>query len=258
MVQEYNDAYAEQQALPRPRDPTRELADARERQRVWDQYDRDKERYDRQMAANRESMAKLRELGPVPGQEAINALSDLLTECIIYENNLHVYEEAKHTFEQLTAEIEEKRTMAEEFRKGAEALSDARATLKTLLAPSLTRVASKLIRDMTNGKLTDIVVDDEMEISVNGQRIETLSGGGETVANLALRLALGQVLVAHTFPVFIGDEMDSDADDSRRAGIAEAFVGLRDRGHLKQIILITHRSLDIADENIILGDKIED
>jgi DNA repair exonuclease SbcCD ATPase subunit len=106
---------------------------------------------------------------------------------------------------------------------------------------------------MTNGKYSEVIVDDDMEITVNGQSIETLSGGNETVANIALRLALGQVLVVETFPVFLGDEMDAFADESRREAVAEAMAALLDKGHLKQVILVTHRGVAAADHVIDLG-----
>jgi hypothetical protein len=49
--------------------------------------------------------------------------------------------------------------------------------------------------------------------------------------------------------------MDADADNVRREAVAEAMRALIDNGHLKQIILITHRGVDIADHVVDLGDK---
>src|SRR3546814_15623569 len=87
-------------------------------------------------------------------------------------------------------------------------------------SPSLSRVATSLIHQMTNGVLTSVEVDEDMNIMVDGQDIATLSGAGATVANLAIRIGLGRVLVSRIFPVFIGDEIDSAMDAERAEATA--------------------------------------
>src|SRR3546814_18232296 len=79
---------------------------------------------------------------------------------------------------------------------------------------------------MTNGVLTSVEVDEDMNIMVDGQDIATLSGAGATVANLAIRIGLGRVLVCRIFPVFIGDEIDSDMDAERAEATAVALSSL--------------------------------
>src|SRR3546814_8726110 len=93
----------------------------------------------------------------------------------------------------------------------------------TTLFRSLSRVATSLIHQMTNGVLTSVEVDEDMNIMVDGQDIATLSGAGATVANLAIRIGLGRVLVSRIFPVFIGDEIDSDMDAARAEATAVAL-----------------------------------
>jgi DNA repair protein SbcC/Rad50 len=44
---------------------------------------------------------------------------------------------------------------------------------------------------MTGGQRSVVVVDQEFDVTVDGQRLDTLSGSGKAVANLALRLGLG-------------------------------------------------------------------
>jgi DNA repair exonuclease SbcCD ATPase subunit len=192
-------------------------------------------------------------MGDVPTAADLDALKTRLFDARYYERLLNDYQVQQDRYEKTSAEIAEALRLADAFREGATSLADARATLKALLAPSLSRVASRLLNDMTNGKYSEVIVDDDMEITVNGQSIETLSGGNETVANIALRLALGQVLVVETFPVFLGDEMDAFADESRREAVAEAMAALLDKGHLKQVILVTHRGVAAADHVIDLG-----
>lgn len=248
----YNAAVKELAELPVLLDMSVSLAALREQLAEWRACDAALERVLRQERENDAAERELMELGTVKTQETIDALADRLADARVYEAALVEFERVQTEMADLSAQIAEKQKMAEEFAKGGAALADARATVKSFLAPALSRVSSAIINDMTLGKLSSVVVDDDMEITVNAQRLETLSGAGETVANIALRIALGQVLVKNTFPVFIGDEMDSDADDLRRQATAEAIRNLKDR--LSQIILITHRDSEIADQVINLND----
>jgi exonuclease SbcC len=235
-------------------DMSSELQATWQARQAWAIYESNLNIFERQTKTNEDVAAALAALGPVPTQAHIDQLWDTLTKARVYESQLASYETSLKTFNDTTVEIAEKLRLADEFKKGGEALSDARATLKAHLAPALSRVSSALITDMTHGKHTSIIVGEDMEISVDGQRIETLSGGAETVANLALRLAFGQVLVAQTFPVFLGDEMDADTDTLRREAVIEALVSLKK--HLKQIILVTHRDVSVADHVIDLGSTV--
>jgi exonuclease SbcC len=226
-------------------DRSKELEDAKNWSALWMTYEEDLRRAEWQRNLNIEIEKGLRELGLIHSETELNKMESDLMDARIYESGMTSYAAAEAAYNKAAAEVAEKERLAGEYKKGAEALSDARATLKAYMAPRLSTVASSLIADMTHGKHTTVSVDDEMEITVDGQRIETLSGGAETVANLALRLALGQILVASAFPVFLGDEMDSDADDVRREAVIEAMASLKSK--LSQIILVTHRTVEIAD-----------
>ena len=71
--------------------------------------------------------------------------------------------------------------------------------------------------DQRTGRLErqSIVVDEEFDVTVDGRALDTLSGSGKAVANLALRLGLGQVLTNRVFSLFIGDEIDASLDVDR-------------------------------------------
>jgi len=240
-------AWAEHEAIVLLEDKSAELEDLRALQVEWATYSallRASEQAEAENAAIDEQLEKLGTPPEVTRQELVNAQEA--------ERQWVAYDQSVIRRAELSDQIAEKLRLAEEFRKGGLALSDARTTMKAYLAPAISRAASALITDMTHGKLSSIVVDEDMEITVNGQRIETLSGGGETVANIALRIALGQVLVVDTFPVFIGDEMDADADDERREAVIESLVSLKE--HLAQIIVVTHRGIEVADHVIDMKD----
>jgi DNA repair exonuclease SbcCD ATPase subunit len=180
-------------------------------------------------------------------------LNALYTEARVYEERLTDYEIAKERFDELTAEIAEKQERADAFMAGARGLVEARRTLKAFLAPSLSRVASHLISQMTANSqrpLYSIIVDEDMNITADGQDISTFNGAHATMINLALRLALGQVLVSRVFPVFIGDEIDSDADEANAQAIADALSACKDQ--VKQIVLISHKRLEGVDHEVML------
>jgi DNA repair exonuclease SbcCD ATPase subunit len=253
LIEDSNKARAELAALPKTQDVNEELHSVNNLIAQWNGFDALTKRAEGQRVINANAKRDLALMGDVPTAADLDALKTRLFDARYYERLLNDYQVQQDRYEKTSAEIAEALRLADAFREGATSLADARATLKALLAPSLSRVASRLLNDMTNGKYSEVIVDDDMEITVNGQSIETLSGGNETVANIALRLALGQVLVVETFPVFLGDEMDAFADESRREAVAEAMAALLDKGHLKQVILVTHRGVAAADHVIDLG-----
>jgi DNA repair exonuclease SbcCD ATPase subunit len=102
---------------------------------------------------------------------------------------------------------------------------------------------------MTGGERASIFVDSEFEILVDGQPINTLSGSGKAIANLAIRIALGQVLINKKFSIFMGDEIDGDMDAERATWTAECLSNLSK--HISQLILISHKNIE-ADNYIRL------
>lgn len=186
-------------------------------------------------------------MGPPPAGSLVD-LDKAYVEARIFETQSATYDRAIEHYDATMKTIAAKREKAQAFRKGAEALVKARASVKAYLAPSLSRVSSALIHEMSGGVLSHMVVDEDMNVTVDGQDISTLSGAGSTVANLALRLALGQVLVRNILPVFIADEADADLSTSRAQFTAECLGNLKDQ--LEQIIIITHKEVTVADHVI--------
>ena len=217
----------------------------------WENYEAAVERHAKIVQGNAKAQADLEALGPVPTNAEIDKLADQIFACGQYESAASRVREQRTAFDKLTAEIAEQERLAEEFRLASLDLSESRALVKSLIAPRISAIASALIYDMTMGELSDVVVDEDMEVTVNGQKLNTLSGAGLTVANLALRIALGQALVANAFPVFLADEIDGDLDDERREATMKALDALKK--HLKQIILVTHKGADIADHILSTG-----
>jgi DNA repair exonuclease SbcCD ATPase subunit len=226
-------------------DRSAELNAMRAAKATMDAFLAEQGRYERVVAENAAVDAEIAKLDAEPPQWAFDSVVDRLRAAEAYEAEHARWRAEDKAFKETQAKIAEATFLAEEYALGAKGIADARGVVKALIAPKISRIATKLIVDMSMGKLQNLIVDDEMEITVGGQRIETLSGAGKTVANLALRVAMGRALVGHTFPVFLADEIDGDLSASRRAATLQALVSLKQ--HMSQIILVTHRGAEIAD-----------
>jgi DNA repair protein SbcC/Rad50 len=175
---------------------------------------------------------------------AVAPLADLqsrLSDALSFEQQLAAYEVLKVRFDELSAEVAAKRGAADEWRKAKNAMTILRGLVKQHLVPSLNRVASHLIAAMTGGQRQSIAVDEEFDVTVDGQPLDTLSGSGKAIANLALRLGLGQVLTNNIFSVFLGDEIDASLDKDRAENTSNTLHCLANR--ISQIILISHKSM---------------
>jgi DNA repair exonuclease SbcCD ATPase subunit len=242
---------AELAALTVMDDRSAELVEARRIDREWDFYTAESTKYLERHAQAKDAEKELKKL-PTPKHTPEDLNADY-TAAVVYERELDRYGRDRERFDDLTAEIGEKQARSEAFTAGAKGLVEARRTLKAFLAPSLSRVATKIIREMTANALrplSDIQVDEDMNITADGQDVATFNGAHATMINLALRLALGQVLVARVMPLFIGDEIDSDATPANAQAIADGLMACKDQ--LKQIVLISHKRLENVDHEVLL------
>jgi len=133
-------------------------------------------------------------------------------------------------------ELTEKST---EFLKAREIIQALKISVKNHLLPSLNAVASTLLSRMTGGERYEVVVDEDFDIMIDGQAVNTLSGSGKAVANLAIRIALGQILTNRVFSVFMADEVDAAMDDERASYTAQALRRLTET--ITQVIQVTHK-----------------
>lgn len=192
--------------------------------------------WDRAAAATRQAVSLARKAAP---EGRLEAAEQLLTAVQVYEAQAAAYTAAKAEFDTKTARLDELRAEQASWRNGRTALNEVRQDTKTFLAPALSRVASHTLAQMTGGARGRIVVDEDFEIQVDGQPLNTLSGSGKVCANLAVRLGLGRILTNGVFPVFMGDEMDASMDADRAGHLHDALCALE--GKLHQILVITHK-----------------
>ena len=169
---------------------------------------------------------------------------------LAFEAERATYERDLALYTTLVAELVEKRAEVEGWRAAKASLIDLRLRIKTYLVPSLSKVASHLLSQMTDGQRSSIVVNENFDIMVDGQRLETLSGSGKACANLALRIGLGQVLTNKVVSLFVGDEIDAAMDTARATSTHSSIRMLSSQ--ISQILLITH-TLPVADTIVVLG-----
>jgi DNA repair protein SbcC/Rad50 len=123
------------------------------------------------------------------------------------------------------------------------ALTELRTDLNATLRPDLSELASGFLRDLTNGRYTDLELDEDYGATLldDGDPKAVISGGEEDVANLALRLAISQMIAERAgqpLSLLILDEIFGSLDEDRRAAVVDLLRSLADR--FPQVILITH------------------
>ena len=191
---------------------------------------------------------KLRALGDITEIEnECKILWDKITEAKLYESKITEYKKQKQNYDTLIESIGEKKDRIEKLEKAISGLTEFTSSVKNSIIPSLSSVATSLCREMSNYDISEIKINDDFEITVDGKELCLLSGSEKAIANLAIRLALSSVLTRKIFNVFMGDEIDESMSEERANSTAECLRRLSSQ--IEQIILISHRH--IVGDNII-------
>jgi exonuclease SbcC len=148
-----------------------------------------------------------------------------------------------------TAREEEAGRAATELKLDQEldrALSNLRTELNAMLRPDLSALASSFLSDLTRGRYTELELDDDYQIRLldDSDARMVISGGEEDVANLALRLAISQMIAARAgqpLSLLLLDEVFGSLDEDRRVAVVDLLRSLADR--FPQVILVTHIDL---------------
>ena len=138
------------------------------------------------------------------------------------------------------AELNRERRLDDELDR---AFTDIRADLNTGLRPEIAEHASSYIRELTDGRYSDLELDDQYNIIAlaDGVPRPVISGGEEDLANLVLRLAISEMIAdraGQSFSLLILDEVFGSLDETRRHNVVGLLKRLQDR--FDQVILITH------------------
>ncbi|MEN6583452.1 MAG: SMC family ATPase [Armatimonadota bacterium] len=140
-------------------------------------------------------------------------------------------------------ELKNKRSERLHLQTVAEALDKLRADLNDRIRPELEAIASELLSIMTDGRYNTLEISDSYQAVIrdDGELKQVISGGEEDIVNLALRLAISQMIAdraGQSFSLLILDEVFGSLDDVRRDNVVGLLQNLKNR--FEQIILITH------------------
>lgn len=223
-----------------PADRTIDLHQRRQYEASVSQYEAQRKAYDAYQA---DYIIKKAEFDALENIDAtVEALAAQHQTALVYERDLQAARKAQQVYDANVATAAEARRKADEFAEAKKRIADLKVRVKTHLLPSLNKVASILLNQMTGGERYLVEVDEDFEILIDGQPINTLSGSGKAVANLAVRIALGQILTNKVFSVFFADEVDAAMDDDRATYTAQALRRLTDL--IGQVIIVTHKKVE--------------
>lgn len=175
-------------------------------------------------------------------EERLTEAAALHAAALEYERAQARFEAAKVTYDEGVGRADALEADAEQHRKVNQLMVVLRSLIKQHLMPSLNKVASHLLREMTGGQRNSIFVDENFNVMVDGQRLDTLSGSGKACTNLAIRIALGQVLTNRVFSVLLADEIDASMDDFRAQNTSNVLDTLNNT--ISQILLVSHKPIE--------------
>jgi len=131
-----------------------------------------------------------------------------------------------------------------------------RTDLNARIRPELEEAAGDLLREMTDGRYSTLRIDDSYKAMIvdDGEEKPVISGGEDDIVNLALRLAVSQMIAdraGQSFSLLVLDEVFGSLDDTRRDNVVSLLQNLKNR--FEQIILITHvESIHDAVDNCVM------
>lgn len=163
-----------------------------------------------------------------------------------YEERLKLRDHLKKQQEQIEHLQQQLRTKESELRLHQslrKALQDFRTELNTRLRPMLASIATEFLSTLTNGRYTELEIDEEYRFTVidEGLRKAVISGGEEDIVNLSLRLALARLITERAgqpLSLLILDEVFASLDTERRQNVMELLNNLRT--WFDQILVISH------------------
>ncbi len=167
-----------------------------------------------------------------------------------YDYHLANYELEIARFNKRAEKIAELEVKVEDHKLAIAGLKETKKRIKSFLLPSLNKAASALVTIMTNGVIRSIQMLDDFSVKADGKRVDLFSGSEQAVINIALRIALGQVLTHKVFSVVIGDELDASMDVNRTGLLWQALANLVKSGSIEQVVLVSHEDEPVEIENL--------
>jgi DNA repair exonuclease SbcCD ATPase subunit len=177
--------------------------------------------------------------------------TDLHNEVVEMRDRLNLYKNylsKKEEYTKIKSMLETVLVKQKLYNKTLKAMKDFSSYLNSIIVPSVEKVANTIFVSITNGKYSQLSLDKNFNIKIDGVDLMGRFSKGETVlANLSLRLGLSSFIKsAHSAPIdsLIMDEISSSFDSNRKERTMEAISGLKDK--YRQILLITHDNLEMS------------
>ncbi|HZQ77313.1 MAG TPA: SMC family ATPase [Acidimicrobiia bacterium] len=142
------------------------------------------------------------------------------------------------------AELAERETDARHLGRLAELLGEFRNSLVGQVGPALSAQTSLLFRELTDGRFDSLEVDgDSFELRVGsaGNPLDRHSGSETDLANLSLRVAIGEqvnLLSGGSVGLLVLDEVLGALDGEHRDRLLAALTRLGAR--FRQVVVVTH------------------
>lgn len=173
-------------------------------------------------------------------EEDLIKAEEVIKLCEKYDYELATYRVEVSQFDKRTKRIEDLTATVADLQLAVNGLKETKKRIKSFLLPSLNKAASALATMMTKGVIRNIEMGEDFSVKAEGKRVELFSGSEQAVINIALRVALGQVLTHKSFSVIIGDELDASMDAERTAALWKSLNLLIENGGIEQLILVSH------------------
>jgi DNA repair protein SbcC/Rad50 len=191
-----------------------------------------------------ESLAKLDEIKEKQQKIAVE-LKEQEGEKKLIDQQIKTYEKNIEEQQRLEKKLETERLEAQHRNILSEVMESFRTYLISQIRPMLSAHASELFDELTDGKYSQIELDEDYDLLVYDHgvpyTIERFSGGEEDLANLCIRLAISEIITERAGSVFqfvILDEIFGSQDQIRKQNIIKTLNGFSSK--FKQIFLITH------------------
>jgi exonuclease SbcC len=159
------------------------------------------------------------------------------------KSSLAQAEAEEEAYKKRDAELKDRRAKRLYLHTLEEAFERLRVELNDRIRPELEARTSSLVAEMTDSRYNTVELDEQYQAIIrdDGELKPIISGGEEDVLNLALRLAISEMITeraGQSFSLLILDEVFGSLDDNRRDNVVTLLSNLRNR--FEQIILITH------------------
>jgi exonuclease SbcC len=174
-------------------------------------------------------------------------MSQVLIDWGKYETEEKHYKVLLTQYDSGNAELKQLTDTNAQLELAKNAVKEVKNRVQSHLIPSLNKVASDLMSEMTGGEYNSVIVGDSFEVEVDGQPLRTLSGSAKDLANLTLRIALGRIITHRVMGFMLLDEIDSAMDDTRARYTWDCIERITPQ--IGQVIQASHK--DLSSDNTI-------